>query len=340
MTARVNRQWRLAARPVGDIKDSDFAWREEPVPALADGQLLVRTVYLSLDPTNRIWMSEQDQYMDPIALGDVMRGAAVGVVEESRHPGFAAGDLVSGLLGWQDYCVTDGAGLQKMPPGLPVPLTAFMGVLNHIGMTAYFGLLEIGKPQPGETIVVSAAAGAVGSLVGQIGKIVGCRVVGICGSDDKCAWLTDELGFDAAINRRTADLPAALREHCPDKIHVDFENAGGEILEAVLDRLALHARIVLCGLISQYNADGPVPGPSNLGNILMKRARLQGFIITDYLDRSMEAIFPLAAWLAEGKLRYRVDVAEGLENTPATLRRLYSGDNVGKLCVKVSEEPG
>ena len=339
MTARMNQQWRLAARPAGEVKDSDFSWHEEPVPALADAQLLVRNVYLSIDPTNRMWMSDMEGYMPPVELGAVMRGMTLGVVEESRHPGFAAGDLVSGILGWQRYAVTDGQGLTKLPKGAPLPLTAFMAVLNHIGATAYFGLLEIAKPQAGETVVVSAAAGAVGSLVGQIAKIQGCRVVGIAGSAEKCRWITEDLGFDAAIDYKAEDVGKMLDVHCPDGIDVYFDNVGGAILDAVLARINLHARISLCGLISAYNAKEPVPGPYNYANLLIKRARVEGFIILDYNPRFDEAMKPLGQWLAEGRLKYRVDVAEGLEQAPAALRRLFTGEKVGKLAVKISDEP-
>lgn len=339
MAARMNQQLRLAARPSGEVEDSDFSWHEEAVPPLADGQLLVRNVYLSIDPTNRIWMSDIDQYLPPVEIGEVMRGMTLGVVEESRHPGFAAGDLVSGVLGWQRYAVTDGEGLGKLPRGVPLPLTAFMAVLNHIGATAYFGLLDITKPQPGETVVVSAAAGAVGSLVGQIAKIQGCRVVGIAGSAEKCRWITEELGFDAAIDYKSEDVGKMLDVCCPNGIDVYFDNVGGAILDAVLARINLRARISLCGLISGYNAKAPVPGPYNYGNILMKRARVEGFIILDYIPRFDEAMKPLGQWLAEGRLKYRIDVVEGLDQAPAALRRLFTGGNVGKLAVKVSDEP-
>lgn len=339
MSARMNAQWRLAARPQGEIKDSDFSWHEEAVPALEDGQVLVRSVYLSIDPTNRIWMSDMKQYMAPVGLGEVMRGKIHGVVEESRHPDFAAGDIVFGLGGWQRYAVMAASDLFKLPGHAPFPLTAFAAVLNDIGATAYFGLLDIGKPQVGETVVVSAAAGAVGSLVGQIAKIQGCRVVGIAGSADKCAWIRDELGFDAAIDYRTENVGKMLGVHCPDGIDVYFDNVGGAILDAVLARINLRARIPLCGLISSYNATERTPGPYNYANILMKRARVEGFIILDYAPRFGEAVAKLGQWLAEGRLRYRLDVVEGLEHAPAALRGLLTGSNIGKRVVKVSDEP-
>ena len=271
MKREINRQFRLASRPVGDIKESDFEYREEPIPSPQEGEVLVRTIYLSLDPTNRIWMSDMEQYMPPVEIGEVMRGLIIGVVEESKNPNFQQGDLVSGPLGWQDYAITEGNSgfsLTGLPDPLPYPLTAFMGPLGATGCTAYFGLLDIGQPKEGETVVVSAAAGAVGSIVGQIAKIKGCRVVGITGSDEKCHWLVEELGFDAAINYKTADLESAIAQACPDGIDVYFDNVGGSILDAVLTKINLHARIPLCGLISTYNATEPVPGPYNYSQIL------------------------------------------------------------------------
>ncbi len=338
MTA-INRQWCLAHRPEGDIEDGDLELRETPVPEPGAGQCLVRNIYLSLDPTNRIWMSDADQYMPPVEIGDVMRGGTIGVVERSNGGSFKVGDVIQGLGGWQDYYLTDGVGASRIPTEYGFPLPAYMGLLGMIGATAYFGLLDIGQPKAGETVVVSAAAGAVGSIVGQIAKLKGCRVVGIAGSDAKCQWLVDDLGFDAAINYKTEDVLAALRRHCPNGIDVDFENVGGEILDAVLSLLNLKARIVLCGLISQYNATEPVPGPYNFTQILMKRARLEGFIILDYAARFPEAITELGQWLSAGKIQYRVDIAEGLEHAPTTVKRLFSGGNTGKLMVKVSEEP-
>jgi NADPH-dependent curcumin reductase CurA len=280
MKTGINRQLRLASRPVGDIKESDFEYREEPIPSPQQGEILVRTIYLSLDPTNRIWMSDMEQYMPPVEIGEVMRGAIIGVVEESKNPNFKQGDLVSGMLGWQDYAIAEGNSgfsLTRLPNPLPCPLTAFMGPLGLTGCTAYFGLLEIGEAKVGETVVVSAAAGAVGSIVGQIAKIKGCRVVGITGSDEKCRWLVEELGFDAAINYKTVDLEGAIAQACPDGIDVYFDNVGGSILDAVLTKINLQARIPLCGLISTYNATEPVPGPYNYSKILMKRVRVQGF---------------------------------------------------------------
>ncbi len=309
------------------VKEADFVWREEPAPTPGEGELIVRNLYLSLDPTYRGWMNETATYLRPVAIGDVMRGITVGVVEQSRHAQLPEGTLVQGLLGWQDYALTDGAGLSILPDDPSIPLTAHLGLFGIIGPTAYFGLLDIGKPQAGETLVVSAAAGAVGSLVGQIGKIKGCRVVGIAGSAEKCRWIQDELGFDAAINYKTEAVPASLRRHCPDGIDIHFENVGGPILDAALSLINLRARIVLCGLIAQYNAVQPVPGPYAFAHILTKRARLEGFIVLDYMPRAQEAIHDLSQWYAEGKLRYRVDVVEGIENAPRAMNKLFDGSN-------------
>ena len=335
MTERINRQWRLAARPVGKFKDSDFKWTTGAVPQLKDGELLVHNKFLSLDPTNRGWANEIDTYLPAVKLGDVMRGGAIGEVEESRNPNYTPGDLVSGLLGWQEYAITNGTGISKLPNIPGVPLTAHLGLFGHIGLTAYYGLLDVGQPKAGETLVVSAAAGAVGSLVGQIGKIVGCRVVGIAGSDEKCRWLTEDLGFDAAINYKKEKISEGLKRTCPNGIDVDFENVGGEILDAVLAQINLGARISLCGMISQYNATDPVTGPYNLVMLVVKRARIQGFLVSDYMDRAAEAMTALGRWLMEGKIKYRVDIVEGLEEAPRAVNKLFEGSNTGKLVVKI-----
>ncbi|KYC37329.1 NADP-dependent oxidoreductase [Scytonema hofmannii PCC 7110] len=342
MKIGINRQFRLAVRPVGNIKESDFEYLEQPIPSPSDGEVLVRTIYLSLDPTNRIWMSDMPQYMPPVEIGHVMRGVVIGVVEESKNPNFQQGDLVSGVLGWQDYAIAlgnTGKGITKLPHPLPAPLTAFTGPLGFTGYTAYFGLLDIGQPKAGETVVVSAASGAVGSVAGQIAKIKGCRVVGITGSDEKCQCLTQELGFDEAINYKTEDLETALARSCPNGIDVYFDNVGGSILDAVLTKVNLHARIPVCGLISTYNATEPVPGPYNFSQILMKRVRLEGFIILDYYPQLSLAIRDLGQWLNEGKLKYAVEIVEGLENAPSAILKLFDGNKKGKLVVKVSEEP-
>ncbi len=339
MSERINRQWLLAKRPEGMIQKSNFEWRSQPLPPLGDGRALVRNIYLSLDPANRGWIMDRKTYVEPVGIGEVMRGLALGVVEESNHPDYQPGDLVSGLINWQDYLITDGEGLTLLPKNLPVPMIAFLGPLGMVGLTAYFGLLDVGKPQAGETILVSAAAGAVGSLVGQIGKIKGCRVVGIAGTDEKCRWITEELGFDAAVNYKTDDLAEALKRHCPKGVDVYFDNVGGAILDAALARINLRGRVSVCGLISQYNATEPTPGPFNFMNVLIQRARIEGFIVMDYLPRAGEALAELGPWLAEGKLKWRAHVVEGLENAPEAINMLFEGANTGKLIVKVSEEP-
>ncbi|MBL04070.1 MAG: NADP-dependent oxidoreductase [Planctomycetes bacterium] len=335
----LNRQWRLAARPSGLPKESDFSWHEEPVAEPGDGELLVRNLYLSLDPANRGWMTGRKTYIDPVGIGDVMFGSTIAVVESSRHQDFQPGEIVSGFLGWQDYALASPRALVKLPPELPVPLEDYFAVFGHVGMTAYFGLLDVGRPAEGETLVVSAAAGAVGSLVGQLGKLHGCRVVGIAGSDEKCSWLTAELDFDAAVNYRREPVAEALAASCPEGIDVYFDNVGGDILEAALSGINDRARIVVCGMISQYNAIEPPPGPRNLGNLLIHRARMEGFIVLDYFLRASEAIEALGAWVSEGRLRYRVHVVEGLEEAPAALNYLFDGRNKGKLVIKLAEPP-
>jgi hypothetical protein len=335
-----NQAWVLRSRPVGEIKESDLELVDSTLAELAPEHVRVQTIYLSLDPTNRIWMSDVDAYMPPVGIGEGMRGGSIGVVVESRHVKIAPGAIVNvGLAQWARYNDVHGDRVTVLPeiPGLP--LTAFMGPLGATGMTAYFGLMDIGKPQPGETLVVSAAAGAVGSMVGQIGKIQGCRVVGIAGSDEKCQWLTETAGFDAAINYRNGDLAAALDKHCPDGIDINFENVGGVIMDTVISRLNDFSRMPLCGLISSYNDVEPTPGPYNFANLLMRRTLLKGFIILDYLDRFPEGMQAMSGWLTEGKLHFETDVIDGLENAPGSLERLFSGKNLGKLVVKVSDEP-
>ncbi len=335
-----NKTWVLRARPVGDIKESDLELVESPMGDLAEGQVRVRTIYLSLDPTNRIWMSDMDAYMPPVGIGDGMRGGSLGTVVESRHPGFEAGDIVNTGLGvWALYQDKPGEELNKLPVLPGVPLTAYMGPLGATGMTAYFGLMDIGKPKAGETVLVSAAAGAVGSMVGQIAKIQGCRAVGIAGSDEKCAWLTEHAGFDAAINYKSEDVGAALDKHCPDGIDINFENVGGDIMDEVIARLSDFSRMPLCGLISTYNDTEPRPGPYNFANLLMRRTLVKGFIVIDYLDRFPEGIQAMAGWLLEGKIKFETDIVEGLEHAPASLDRLFTGKNLGKLVVRVSPEP-
>jgi NADPH-dependent curcumin reductase len=334
MTEMKNRQWLLARRPEGALKDSDFTFVESDIPAPGEGEVLVRNLVLSCDPTQRAWIAG-DTYLPAVKIGEVVRSFGAGRIEASNHPGFKAGDIVLGLVGWQDYAATNPNGLNKLPPGAPIELA--MGALGMIGITAYFGLLDIGRPKEGETVVVSGAAGATGSLVGQIAKIKGCHVIGVAGGAEKCRWLTHDLGFDAAIDYKADNVKARLKELCPKGIDVFFDNVGGPILDAALARLALRGRIVLCGGISSYDAAEPPAGPRNYLNLVSKRGRMEGFLVTDYMPRANEAIGALAGWIKEGKLKHRVDVQHGLENAPATLRRLFEGRNEGKQLLRVAE---
>jgi NADPH-dependent curcumin reductase CurA len=331
MTAAVNRQWRLKRRPAGNFSEADFELAAAPIPEPEDGQFLVRLTHLSVDPTQRIWAHE-DSYLPMQPIGEVMRGMGAGIVERSRHPRFAAGTVVSGVLGMQEYALSQGERVNPLPAG--VSAEAALAVFGHIGMTAYFGVTDIGQAKAGETMVVSGAAGAVGSLAGQIGKLIGCRVVGIAGADDKCAWLRDQLGLDAAINYRSEDVPSALARHCPDGIDVYFDNVGGPILDAVLARINLKARVALCGMISDYTREQG-QGITNLRYLIFKRARVEGFLVSDYAPRAMEAMQALGGWLRAGKLKYRVDVVNGLEQTVAAMNRLLTGANTGKVIVKL-----
>lgn len=335
-----NKSWILRKRPEGALADGDLELVSSSMPELADGHVRVRTIYLSLDPTNRIWMSDMDGYMPPVGIGEKMRGGGLGVVTESKFSALPVGTIVNtGLSTWSEYNDLPGEQPNALPSIPGVPLTAFMGPLGMTGLTAYFGLMDIGKPKAGDTLLVSAAAGAVGSMVGQIGKIQGCRVVGIAGSDEKCRWLTEEAGFDGAINYKSGDVGAALDVQCPDGIDINFENVGGEIMDEVIARLNDFSRMPLCGLISSYNASAPVPGPYNFANLLMRRTLVKGFIILDYLDQMPEALQTMAGWLMAGKIKFETDIVQGLENAPASLERLFTGQNLGKLVVQVSEEP-
>jgi NADPH-dependent curcumin reductase CurA len=336
----VNRQWLLARRPKGMPKESDFEWREAPKPRPGDGEALVRVLYLSFDPTQRGWMEDRPSYMPPVAIGEPMRATGIGQVVESRSPDWKVGDFAQGLFGWQDYAVLrpgSPLGGTKLPPG--VPLTWPLGVLGITGLTAYFGMLDLGQPKAGQTVVVSGAAGATGSVAGQIAKMVGCRVVGIAGGPEKCRWLTEKAGFDAAIDYKSEKVAARLRELCPRGIDVYFDNVGGEILDAALENLALRARVVLCGGISAYNETTPPPGPRNLMALVIQRARMEGFIVIDYLPRFAEGSAKLAEWVAAGKIVHAEDVQQGLENAPKTLLRLFTGKNLGKQILKVTDPP-
>ncbi|MHB8572983.1 MAG: NADP-dependent oxidoreductase [Candidatus Dormibacteria bacterium] len=334
ITTALNRQVRLAARPTGVPTPDVWSFTQEPVPEPADGQALVRVHYVSLDPAMRGWMNEARSYAPPVGIGEVMRAGAVGEVVASRTPELSQGDFVTGMFGVQQYAVTGAAGAMKVDPSL-APLPTYLGTLGMPGLTAYFGLLEVGQMQAGDTVVISAAAGAVGSVAGQIAKAHGCRVVGIAGGPEKCTYLVSELGFDSAIDYRNENVAQALREHCPDRINVYFDNVGGEILDAALTRLARGARIVICGAISQYNNTTPAPGPANYMALLVDRATMRGFLVFDYMDRYGEAITKMAGWYREGKLRSREDVVDGIDNFPDALLRLFRGDNRGKQVLKV-----
>ncbi|WP_328666586.1 NADP-dependent oxidoreductase [Streptomyces sp. NBC_00322] len=335
--SRTNHQLRLAARPVGEPRPTDWEHVEEPVAEPGDGEFLVQVLYLSIDPAMRGWMNAGKSYIRPVEIGEVMRAGAVGRVIASRHPDFAVGENVSGSFGVQEYCVSDGRGVTKVDPVL-APLPVYLGTLGMSGMTAYFGLLDIGRPLAGQTVVVSGAAGAVGSVVGQIAKILGCRVIGIAGGERKCRAVVEEFGFDAAIDYQTEDVRKALREHAPDGVDVYFDNVGGDILDAVLTRLARGARIVICGAISQYNNTEPVKGPSNYMSLLVNRASMTGMVVFDYADRYGEGVAQLAEWLAAGQLLSKEDVVSGgVEAFPETLLRLFRGENLGKLVLQIAD---
>jgi NADPH-dependent curcumin reductase CurA len=334
--ANINHQFRLAARPVGMPKRSDWTYTEEPVPEPGNGEFLVKILYISLDPAMRGWMNESRSYIPPVGIGEVMRAGAVGRVMASKNPAFAPGDYVYGGFGVQEYANSNGKGITKVDARV-APLPVFLGTLGMPGMTAYFGLLDTGQPKSGETVVVSGAAGAVGMVVGQIAKIKGCRVVGIAGGPEKCKYITKDLNFDAAIDYKSEDLKKALQNNCPKGVDVYFDNVGGEILDAVLTQLARGARIVICGAISQYNNTTPIKGPSNYLSLLVNRATMKGMLVLDYAERYGEAAREMAGWMKAGKLKSREDVVEGFETFPETLLKLFKGENTGKLVLKVAD---
>ena len=329
-----NTQVLLASRPRVMVQKSNFSFQTVSIPDLREGQVLVRNEYISLDPAIRGWMNAGTTYMPGIPLGDVVRAFAAGEVIDSRHPDYAKGTFVEGLLGAQQYAVSNGKGLKKLDISKG-PLPWHLGVLGMPGMTAYFGLLERGKPQTGDTIFISGAAGIVGSTVGQIAKIKGCRVVGTAGSDEKCQYLLDDCGFDAAFNYKTESTDAALKKHCPDGLHIYYDNVGGEMLDAALANLARGARVVICGAISQYNATS-MYGPKNYMKIVTARGTMTGIIVFDFADRYAEAVAQLSAWLNSGQMRTKQQIEHGIENFPAALLKLYTGDNFGKLLLKLN----
>lgn len=334
----VNRQWRLVSRPQGPVRSEDFRYSEESVPAVKEGEALVRSLYISFDPAMRGWMDESPSYAPPVEVGGVMRAFTAGVVVESKHPTLRRGDHVLGTGGWQDYYIPQDTDLMpagKIPEG--VPLTASLGLFGLNGLTAYFGLLEIGRPRAGETVVVSAAAGATGLIACGIAKLRGCRVIGVAGGAEKCRFLMQEAGIDAAIDYKAGDVEPRLRDSCPKGIDVFFDNVGGAVLDAALANLAQGARVVLCGAISTYDALGQQPGPRNYVTLIIRRARMEGFLVLDYLPRMNEALGALADWVREGRLCAKEDVQQGFENIPATFLRLFRGENIGKQLLKLDE---
>jgi NADPH-dependent curcumin reductase len=340
--ALVNRQFRLAARPVGLPKAGDWRMVAEAVAPPAEGGVLVKVLDLSLDPAMRGWMNEGKSYIPPVGIGEVMRAGGVGRVIASRHPGFAVGDHVGGALGIQEYCALDGtaleqAGLAKIDLSMGT-LPQWLNALGMPGMTAYFGLLESGRPKAGETVVVSGAAGAVGQTVGQVAKIMGCRVVGIAGGAGKCAFVVEELGFDACIDYKSGSVRDGLKQHCPQGVDVYFDNVGGDILDTVLTRINRHARIVICGAISQYNNTTPVKGPSNYLSLLVNRARMEGIVVFDWAGRYGEAVRQISQWMREGRFKSRDDIVDGIEKFPEALNLLFSGGNFGKLVLRVASQ--
>ncbi|MEO8250637.1 MAG: NADP-dependent oxidoreductase [Burkholderiales bacterium] len=341
-TQLTNRQIRLAARPVGLPAASDWQHASEPVPELHDGGVLVKTLALSIDPAMRGWMNEGKSYIAPVGIGEVMRAGGIGKVVASRSPAFVEGEVVTGGLGVQEYLLAPEdqigrAGLQKIDLSLG-SVTQWLNVLGMPGMTGYFGVMDVGKPQAGETLVISGAAGAVGQTVGQLAKIKGCRVVGIAGGKTKCDWVVQELGFDACIDYKSGDVKAGLKEHCPKGVDIYFDNVGGEILDAVLTRITRGARIIICGAISQYNNTEPVQGPKNYLSLLVNRALMKGIVVFDYAERYPQAIAEMAGYLKDGRMKSREDVVKGIENFPQALLKLFSGENFGKLVLQVAEE--
>jgi NADPH-dependent curcumin reductase CurA len=318
------------------VKRSDFEFATTPAGEPGPGEALVKVLYLSLDPAMRGWMNEGRSYVPPVGLGEVMRAGGVGRVVTSNDPSLGVGDTVYGMMGIQDYAIVKAKDLTKVDPRL-APLPRFLGALGMPGLTAYFGLLDIGQPKEGETVVVSAAAGAVGAVTGQIAKIKGCRVVGIAGGPDKCRYVVEELGFDAAVDYKNEDVRAALARHCPKGIDIYFDNVGGEILDIVLLLLARRARVIICGAISQYNNRESIQGPRNYLSLLINHARMEGFVVFYYAARYAEGLQALARWMAAGKLKAREDIVDGLETFPDTLQKLYRGENFGKLVIKVAD---
>lgn len=337
MGSESNRKITLKSRPDGFPKLSDFELIEEPIPQPGEGEVLVQSIWLSLDPYMRGRMREGGTYAPSVRLGDVMIGSAVGRIIESRTPLFSVGEIVDGAIGWQEYGVSDGSNLRRVDPSLG-PLSTALGVLGMTGMTAYFGFLHVCDPKPSDTVVVSAASGAVGQVVGQIAKIMGCYVVGTAGSQDKIDFIVNELGFDVGINYKTDDIADAIAAACPRGIDVYFDNVGGPVTDAVMENLADFARIAICGQISQYNLEEPELGPRNIRNLNIRKARMEGFLVFQFADRYEEGRQRIARWIKDGKMKYKEDVVEGIENAPSAFIGMLRGENFGKLLIKVSEE--
>lgn len=332
----MNKQVVLKQRPVGLPDESTWETIQGDIPAAKDGEVVVKQHYISLDPAMRGWMNDAKSYLPPVGIGEVMRAGSVGEVVESKHPDFKVGDFLSGWGGVQQYAATDAKGWFKVDPNL-VPLPTYIGTLGMPGMTAYFGILEVGKIKEGETVLISGAAGAVGSIAGQIAKIKGCKVVGIAGGAEKCAYLKNELGFDGAIDYKNEEIYAAIKRECPKGVDVYFDNVGGDILDAALANLRMHGRVPLCGAISQYNSTDGIAGPKNYLSLLVNRGTMQGFIILDYAKDFQKAAMEMGTWMAQGKLKSREDIHEGIENFRETFLRLFSGEKMGKLVLKVMD---
>ena len=332
-----NRQFKLIKRPVGMVQRSDFELATAPAGEPGPGQVLVKVLYLSLDPAMRGWMNEGKSYIAPVGIGEVMRAGGIGRVVASNDPSLSVGDTVVGMTGVQDYAVAKAKEMTKVDPRL-APLPRFLGALGMPGLTAYFGLLDIGQPKAGETVVVSAGAGAVGAVTGQIAKIKGCRAVGLAGGPDKCRYMVDELGYDAAIDYKSEDVRAALARHCPKGIDIYFDNVGGDILDIALSLLARKARVIICGAISQYNNREAIQGPRNYLSLLINHALMEGFVVFDYAARYPEGMQALAGWAMAGKLKAREDIVDGLETFPDTLQKLFRGENFGKLVIRVAQD--
>ena len=331
-----NQQWQLKVRPQGFIGEEHFERVVSDVSSLEDGDVLVKNLYLSFDPTQRGWVNDTESYMPPVAIGEVMRAGTVGQVVSSKSERFSVGDLVQGLGGWQEYFISgQGSGLSLVPEGV-TPQEA-LGIFGTTGLTAYFGLLDLSAPKSGDTVLISGAAGATGSVAGQIAKLKGARVIGIAGGPEKCRWLTDAAGFDGAIDYKNESVSDGIARLCPNRINVFFDNVGGGILEAALDHLAMNARVILCGGIAGYNETEPMPGPKNIMNLVITRSRMEGFIVIDYMSRISEFLTDMLPWYRSGQIIHLEDVQEGFDQIPKTLHRLFSGENLGKQLLKLAD---